>query len=313
MEIDRAVLKKQAWNSLKGIYWFMLIVCIIAGIVGAGSTGVGFNFGVSGGVNTETASDGELHFNVFDYHFDSVEEFFNAVMTTDRLRIFLCIILFAAVMGMLLLLAFRIFISGPAEVSFARTKLKAVIDRNMDGENLLYGFKAGYKRITAAVLLKNFYLFLWSLLPALGMLPGFGVGLWMMMSGTESGMLQGAAIVMASALVSIALSVPVMVKQYQYMLVPYILSEKPDTGARAAIRLSKDMMNGFKWQAFVLRLSFIGWYLLGAICCGIGIWFVEPYYQAAETLLYEELKAYYNGNHAGPDGGAAPIETTVVE
>lgn len=44
--------------------------------------------------------------------------------------------------------------------------------------------------------------------------------------------------------------------QYCYLMVPYILAENPDMKAREALRLSKEMMDGQKWNAFVLGLSF---------------------------------------------------------
>ena len=48
-------------------------------------------------------------------------------------------------------------------------------------------------------------------------------------------------------------------------------------------------MDGHKWQLFCLDLSFIGWYLLGALCFGIGTLFVEPYHQVARANFYAEL------------------------
>ena len=51
------------------------------------------------------------------------------------------------------------------------------------------------------------------------------------------------------------------------------------------------MMNGHKGKLFLLDLSFIGWIIVGALCCGIGTLWVAPYMQAAKTSFYEELKA----------------------
>ncbi|MBP5179153.1 MAG: hypothetical protein J6066_06230, partial [Lachnospiraceae bacterium] len=42
------------------------------------------------------------------------------------------------------------------------------------------------------------------------------------------------------------------VKAYQYMLVPYILSENPSVTGKEARRLSTKMMDGHKWEAFKL-------------------------------------------------------------
>ena len=41
---------------------------------------------------------------------------------------------------------------------------------------------------------------------------------------------------------------------------------------------------------FVLDLSFLGWIILGLICCGIGILFVLPYPEATNAEVYLILK-----------------------
>lgn len=53
--------------------------------------------------------------------------------------------------------------------------------------------------------------------------------------------------------------IPGIVKAYQYLMVPYILSECPDMEYHEALNKSRDMMDGHKWRAFVLGLSFILW------------------------------------------------------
>jgi len=41
---------------------------------------------------------------------------------------------------------------------------------------------------------------------------------------------------------------------------------------------------------FILDLSFLGWFILGALALGIGILFVQPYYDATNAELYLNLK-----------------------
>ena len=48
-------------------------------------------------------------------------------------------------------------------------------------------------------------------------------------------------------------------------------------------------MNGNKWKLFVLDLSFIGWYIVGMLACGIGTLWVVPYNEAARAEFYQEL------------------------
>lgn len=96
---------------------------------------------------------------------------------------------------------------------------------------------------------------------------------------------------------SLLLVIPGMVKSYEYRMVPYILSENPGIDWRRALELSRAMTQGEKWQMFLFDLSFIGWYLLGAIPCGIGIPFVTPYVTASQAELYAALrdKAFHMG------------------
>ena len=63
--------------------------------------------------------------------------------------------------------------------------------------------------------------------------------------------------------------IPGIYKQYQYRMVEYILAEHPDMPYKEAMKMSRDMMNGQKWNAFVLDLSFILWEMLGVLTCGL--------------------------------------------
>jgi len=50
-------------------------------------------------------------------------------------------------------------------------------------------------------------------------------------------------------------------------------------------------MMGNKWDAFVLDLSFIGWFILNSLTCGIlGLFYVNPYYFATDANLYRAIK-----------------------
>ena len=92
-------------------------------------------------------------------------------------------------------------------------------------------------------------------------------------------------------LCSILLIIPGVVKAYSYRLVPYIIKDNPELSAMGALRRSEEMMKGNRWKAFLLDLSFIGWFLLGVITCGVGFVFWEsPYHHSANAVFYHELK-----------------------
>ena len=94
------------------------------------------------------------------------------------------------------------------------------------------------------------------------------------------------------------LVIPGIVKIYEYLMVPYILAENPAMDRKSAFAISKRMMDGEKLKAFELTLSFLGWYFLSLITCGIvGIFFVNPYAEAtmAELYAYNKAKAFQEG------------------
>lgn len=85
--------------------------------------------------------------------------------------------------------------------------------------------------------------------------------------------------------------IPALIKGYSYCMVPFILAEHSELSATEVITRSRQMMNGHKWRAFVLDLSFIGWILLGVLTLGLGLVFwTEPYMYSTRAALYLKLK-----------------------
>jgi uncharacterized membrane protein len=92
-----------------------------------------------------------------------------------------------------------------------------------------------------------------------------------------------------TALWMLLLIIPGIIAVIRYSQAYYILRDHPDIGALEAIRRSKALMVGHKWRYFVLGLSFIGWFILGLIPCGIGVLWVAPYFYTALGHFYEDL------------------------
>lgn len=113
-----------------------------------------------------------------------------------------------------------------------------------------------------------------------GFKPSYGRNVWAMF-------LKGLLI----ALGCILFIIPGFIVSLQYRLLPYILAENPDMKAKDALRMSKEMMKGHKWEAFVLDLSFIGWYFLGGLTLGIlMVLYVNPYVSATDAEYYKKIK-----------------------
>ena len=77
--------------------------------------------------------------------------------------------------------------------------------------------------------------------------------------------------------------------QYAYSMAIYVANDNPELSAMDAIRKSRELMDGHKWDLFVLDLSFIGWIFLCLLTCGIGFFFLAPYIEMAHVEFYREL------------------------
>ncbi|MGN0664331.1 MAG: DUF975 family protein [Negativibacillus sp.] len=153
-------------------------------------------------------------------------------------------------------LVYGIFVAGPMEVGHNRFYLESRSNPTGIGR-LFYAFSCGnYGNVVKTMFLRNLYIFLWSLL----------------------------------------FVIPGIVKSYQYRMVPYILAENPNISADRAFELSKQMMDGRKWDLFIFDWSFFCWELLAGILIIGGI-FLKPYIQAANAEVYLWLRydALYTG------------------
>lgn len=116
--------------------------------------------------------------------------------------------------------------------------------------NLFDGYKKSFGNSIIASLLMGIYIFLWSLL----------------------------------------LIVPGIIKSFSYAMTFYIIADNPSISALDAIKKSEAMMEGHKWDYFVLELSFIGWMILSLFTCGVGVIFLNPYMETAKVHFYLTLK-----------------------
>lgn len=89
-----------------------------------------------------------------------------------------------------------------------------------------------------------------------------------------------------------------IIKRYSYFAVPYIVAENPNISGLQAIRLSKRMMKGHKWECFVAEFSFLGWYLLSLVTFGLsGIFYSNGYNAAFFAEYYAYLRTTAKAEH----------------
>lgn len=160
------------------------------------------------------------------------------------------VIISVVLITFIIVLALRIFIGYSLEVGGRRYFVQSAQYKN-NKKSFRFGFDSeNYMGIVKTMLLTKIFIFLWTLL----------------------------------------LIIPGIIKSYAYRMVPYILADNPNIGVRKAIALSNEMTKGHKFDMFVLDLSFIGWYLLGALALGVGVLFVMPYDNATNAELYLVLR-----------------------
>ena len=88
---------------------------------------------------------------------------------------------------------------------------------------------------------------------------------------------------------SLLLIIPGIIKAYSYSMAMYIQQDQENKDWNFCLKKSMEMMKGHKWDLFVLDLSFIGWYIVGALCLCIGVLWVTPYHELARANFYVEL------------------------
>jgi len=83
--------------------------------------------------------------------------------------------------------------------------------------------------------------------------------------------------------------IPGIIMGYAYAMTPFIMAENPDMTASEAIIASKELMDGSKFDLFLLDLSFIGWDILAVLTLNVGHLALNPYKNAAHAAFYKEL------------------------
>ncbi len=92
------------------------------------------------------------------------------------------------------------------------------------------------------------------------------------------------------ALWTLLLVIPGIVKSYAYSMAFYIKVDHPEYDWRQCLKESIRITDGHKGELFMLDLSFIGWYIVGSLCLGVGTLWVYPYHLTTKAMYYEELK-----------------------
>lgn len=266
----RSELKEKGKAAFKANYWKCVLVALIVSLISGGlGSGSGYK---SGGnfsemieqIKNRPGSDSYDNDKTDTFDFDTeFEDKFEDNKTSgpnpQAMAAIVAVVLVVCVIFVIaLVIGFVIsaFLLNPVKLGCNRFFLRN-LEEPAELNNLSRGFDGNYKNVVKIMFFRDLYLFLWALIPIAG--------------------------------IFIAI-----VKGFEYRMIPYILGDDPDMDKDEVFAQSKEMMDGQKWNAFVLDLSFIGWHILAACTLGIlEIFYVAPYVQSTNAALYETLRGGY--------------------
>ncbi len=160
--------------------------------------------------------------------------------------------IFATTVGSLISIAVLVLVTGPIAYGVAKISLSLVRGKDkVNLEDLFSGYKENFTASMLLGLLKTIFLFLWTLL----------------------------------------FIIPGIIKSYSYSMAFYIQQDSENKDWNYCITESRKRMNGHKAELFVLDLSFLGWYIVGFLCLGVGVLWVSAYHTLARTHFYETVIA----------------------
>lgn len=270
---DRKELKAKG----KAAYRANRVTCIIAalllmiatGVGGVGSAGSSYN-----NVQKNMNNDSNYTQDIGDYNdsFDDSIEYSPDGSSRSSVLIsaaLIAVIIVAVVIALAFGMALGAFLLNPLQVGVQKFFIDNADDQTtgLNRDNIGIAFNENYMKVVGSMFTTGLFTALWCLL----------------------------------------LIFPGIYKAYCWRLVPYIISENPAITGADAREQSAMMMNGNKWDSFVLDLSFLGWKILGAFTLGIlNIIFTNPYQAATNAELYLTLSGR-------PSEIAAPAETVKEE
>ena len=167
-----------------------------------------------------------------------------------------------------------VLLSGPFDYAMSRIYLRvAKGDKDVTVSDVFLGFKTCFAESVILEFMRALFTFLWSLL----------------------------------------FIIPGIVKAYSYSMAFFILQESDGKKSwRDCLEESKTLTDGYKSKLFCLDISFLGWYILGLICFGIGVLWVDIYHAEARAHFYEQLKAIKYGVPETEEPSASDAEEDVV-
>ncbi|MGL4336040.1 MAG: DUF975 family protein, partial [Turicibacter sp.] len=87
--------------------------------------------------------------------------------------------------------------------------------------------------------------------------------------------------------------IPGIIKGLSYSQTYFILCENPGMSTDEIIQESREMMDGHKWELFILKTSFIGWGILAIFTLGVAGIYIFPLYMMSLYMFHDYVKGGY--------------------
>lgn len=234
--------RRIARNALKGKWGIAVIVTVVAVFLGARGNGAPeLDFNIEG-------SNVSFNFDILGMTIYSTSGGFESGIGGLFTGGAISVILAAASTA-----ALHLLLGSVLGVGYSRFTME-LLDRNNAGFKQLFQYFPYWKNTFCTRLLKEIYVFLWTLL----------------------------------------FIVPGIMVSYSYAMTDFILADHPEMTAGEALAASKEMMEGNRWRLFCLHISFWGWMLLSMLTLGVGNLWLNPYKNVAIAEFYREVSGTEN-------------------
>ena len=234
----RAELKDRAKFAFKRNYWRSVLISLLLALLIGGGSGAG---SAGSAMSSALGSDGsDITSDSYDDFYDDADDIWYGMNdvydNTDHTALLFAGVIFVVIFMIVFVIIMTVTILLDAFIfNPLEVGCKRFYLRNLNEAALVgnagYAFDNNYKNIAKTMFFRDLYTVLWSML----------------------------------------FIIPGIVKSYEYQMIPYLLADNPQMTKEEAFAESKRMMQGQKWNAFVLDLSFIGWDILSGMTMGIYI------------------------------------------
>ena len=259
MNYSRAAMKQEVKQAMRQARPHPMLVTLLYLVVVSTVAGI-----ISWLINLLIPSGNTL-LNELVYNIQTYGEDYLEYMLVDHPEIFIQTMVLSGTASLLVSILTTAW-SGLMNVGYSGYCLDLSRSTNPGFERIFSGFPRAGSVILAYILVAIFT-FLWSMLFGIGL--GVLLGIAFVIGANDSLAILG-VLLMFTAIVLYA--VALIWVTYRYAMVPFaIIDSQNSLSAMDAIRVSKTIMKGRKGSFFVLRISFIGWYLLEYLVIVVGV------------------------------------------